>query len=154
MDCPHTTYPLTKPRKTPYTLIVSKVNCYGGTLKFQLELYSYPPLLVPLHTLPSERSIIRIIRIACDAPWDFGCVILPEYLLMPGPDVAIPRTNLQTPVNSTHRKRSIQLIACIRGAAQTAGVGTHRQHVPPEKKLSMFAPPKIAGTYKRRRVRD
>jgi len=38
-----------------------------------------------------------MLRIACDAPCDFGCVIFAEYLLIPGLEVAMPRTNLQSP---------------------------------------------------------
>ena len=41
-----------------------------------------------------------MLRIACDAPCDFGCVIFAEYLLIPGLEVAIARTNLQSTSSS------------------------------------------------------
>ena len=36
------------------------------------------------HTLSRQsKNIVRDIHMACDAPWDFGCVIFPEYLFIP-----------------------------------------------------------------------
>jgi hypothetical protein len=60
----------------------------------------------PVNTIDLQKRI----HIACEAPWDFGCVIFLLYLLIPALVVAIPLLIALNPVNSPFRHKGTYIL--------------------------------------------